>query len=593
MEDNTNIHVVNLASYEYPEIIEDNREDWVSFGADNNYYEWLIDRYKNSTTNNAVINNISRLIYGRGLHALDANKRVNDYAQMKALFSPKTLKAVAKNLKMLGSGVFQVLYNDKHTKIIGVEAVKTKLIRCGKCNKDGDITHYYYSDNWQDVKNYPPQRIAAFGTSKDSIELLIIQEESIDMKYYPDVDYFGALPYCVLEEEISDYLINDVQNGFSGTKVVNFNNGVPTEEQQRLITNKVNRKLTGSKGLKTIVAFNQNQESKTTVDDIPLNDAPEHYQYLSTEAQSKILNGHTVISPMLVGVTIENNGFSSNADEIETASKFFHNVAVKPFQDAIIDAVNEVLAFNGVSLDLYFRRLNLLDSVEEVEQVKESVAFTSQLQGYLEGIGEDMEQEGWELIDEREVDYDLEDDLDSQVKEWENSLKEPQSLIGKLSKGVANLVGTGRANPNVPSEQDKEIDGFYFKVRYTYVGDEAPERDFCKAMMRANKVYKKEDIIKMGKQPVNKGFGEGGAETYSIWLYKGGPRCEHKWKRRTYVSANKTASIGSAKTSEVSTGKARKFGYRVTNEKEVAMIPKHMPHKGFSPNNPNIPKDAR
>ena len=111
--------------------------------------------------------------------------------------------------------------------------------------------------------------------------------------------------------------------------------------------------------------------------------------------------------------------------------------------------------------------------------------------------------------------------------------------------------------------------------------------------MRANKVYKKEDIIKMGKQPVNKGFGEGGAETYSIWLYKGGPRCEHKWKRRTYVSANKTASIGSAKTSEVSTGKARKFGYRVTNEKEVAMIPKHMPHKGFSPNNPNIPKDAR
>jgi hypothetical protein len=42
-------------------------------------------------------------------------------------------------------------------------------------------------------------------------------------------------------------------------------------------------KLTGSRGQKVIVAFNNNAESKTTVDDIPLNDAPEHYTYLSEE----------------------------------------------------------------------------------------------------------------------------------------------------------------------------------------------------------------------------------------------------------------------------------------------------------------------
>jgi len=140
--------------------------------------------------------------------------------------------------------------------------------------------------------------------------------------------------------------------------------------------------------------------------------------------------------------------------------------------------------------------------------------------------------------------------------------------------------------------QDREIDGFYFKVRYKYVGNESPERGFCRDMMRASKIYRKEDIERMGSQAVNKGLGEGGSDIYSIWLYKGGARCHHKWERRTYVSATKTASIGSQKTNQISTGKARKFGYNPVNEKEVSVKPNDMPRKGFSPNNTNLPSDV-
>jgi hypothetical protein len=97
----------------------------------------------------------------------------------------------------------------------------------------------------------------------------------------------------------------------------------------------------------------------------------------------------------------------------------------------------------------------------------------------------------------------------------------------------------------------------------------------------------------MGQQVVNSGFGEFGADTYSIWLYKGGARCNHKWVRRTYVSTEKNASLGNRNTNQISTGKARKFGYNPVNEKEVSMMPKDMPLKGFSPNNPNLPSDVR
>lgn len=585
-EDNVNLHVINLGSYEAPKIIESNKEEWVSYGADNTYFDWLIERYHNSPTNNAVINNMSRLIYGRGLSALDASRKPNEFAQLKSLFKPTELRKVTKELKMLGNAAFQVIYNKQHTKVKSVHHIPVNNLRAEKCNAEGEIEAYYYSDNWEDIKTFPPKRISAFGTSKDAIEILYIQPFSVGMKYYSAVDYQGCLPYCVLEEEIADYLINECKNSFSGTKVINFNNGIPTEEQQRIIKNRVLSKLTGSNGEKVIVAFNNNAEGATTVDDIPLNDAPEHYAYLSEEATSKILVGHNVVSPMLVGVTTANQGFSSNADEIETASRYFYNVSIKPFQDLIEDAVDAILSFNNVSLDLYFKPLNLLEDVEAKQQEKQQASnFSSQLNDLLAEYGEE-ESDEWELIDEREVDYDLEDELDQQLKDFQEG---KQSLLSK----VWNFVSTGTARGNAKSAQDKEVEGFHFKVRYKYTGNPTPDRDFCKAMMNSDKIYRKEDIEQMGSRIVNAGFGERGADTYSIWLYKGGPRCHHKWQRRTYVSATKSVDVKSPNATTVSTGKARKFGYRVTNEKEVSMQPNDMKHKGFSPNNPNIPQDAR
>jgi hypothetical protein len=577
-----NIFVVNLAEYESPTIQETRKGDWIEYGEDNDYYNWLIQRYHKSPTNNAVINNMSRLIYGRGLSALNASRKPQQYAAMKALFSSEVMRATCQGTKMLGDHYLQCIYNKAHTKIEKVHFITANLVRPAKCNKDGEIDTYYYSDNWAEVKKFPPTAIPAFGTSKKEIELLRIMPYSVGFKYFAPVDYQGCLPYTILEEEIADYLINEVQNHFSGSKVVNFNNGeAATDEQRKQLSNRVQNKLTGSQGQKVIVSFNSNVENRTTVEDIPLNDAPDHYEFLSKESKQKILIGHNVTSPMLVGVVTDNQGFSSNADEIDVAAKYFYNTSIKPFQDLIIEAIEKILSFNGVmGLDIYFKRLNLLDSVEEEHQAQEeSVGFSlnSHLQDFIDEFGE-SESDEWDLIDAREVDYELEDDFDNQLLSMEEELqgKKP-NLLQKVVK-----FATGIASPNRPSEQDREIDGFYFKVRYKYVGNEAPERDFCRQMMRANKVYRKEDILRMEAKGINKSHGHEG-QPYSIWFYKGGVSCHHKWERRTYVSASKNASIGSHKTSQISTNKARKFGYSPTNEREVSMMPKDMARQGHNP----------
>jgi len=588
----TSNHVIELSAYTSPIVTEDKRNEWVNYGEDNNYFQFLIDRYSNSATHSAVVNNISRLIYGKGLSALDAYKKPNDYAQMLTLFTANDLRRVIQDLYLLGQGAFQVHYDKGHKNVIKVYHIPVQLLRPEKCDEDGNIVGYYYSDNWEDPKKFVPKRFDAFGDGKSEIEILMIQPYSVGTKYFSRVDYQGALEYTVLEEKISEYLINEVVNGFSPTTIVNFNNGLPTDEQKDEIARKTINKLTGSTGKKVVVSFNEDESKKTTVDSIPLQDAADHYQYLSDECRSKILTGHCVTSPLIFGIATT-TGFSANADELKNSVILFDNMVIRPKQEILLEALDSILAFNGVSLKLFFKTLQPLEFVDlsnaqSTEQVKEETgvemsAEKSELEILLDEFGEVLD-DNYVLIDEREVDHDNEDILNNHLQELESNLSTTKlSLIDK----ILNFVSSGVARPTAISAQDKIVKGTMFKVRYKYTGNPNPQRDFCRVMMNSKKVYRKEDIDRMSKSVVNKGFGEFGADTYDIFRFHGGPRCHHKWSRQTFMLNDKDTF------DQIGTRAAEIRGYKVTNPYEVSVYPNNLPLKGFSPRNTNLPSDVK
>ena len=572
-----NLHIVNLASYNRPKISEDKNRDWVEYGDDNDYYSYLIELYTNSTTNHSIINGVSNMIYGKGLDALDSSKKPNEYAAMRSIFSDSCLRKVVLDLKLLGEGSFQVLYQKGEVK--KAEHFPRQTLRAEKMNDEGQIEAYYYHPNWSKVKRSDkPQRIAAFGFGNgNEPEIKIVKKYVSGYDYYCPPDYQGGLAYAELESEVADYLINDVQNGFSGTKVVNFNNGVPDAEKQLQIKSDVMRKLTGARGEKVVIAFNNNAESKTTVDDIPLNDAPQHYEYLSNECSAKLIVAHRVTSPLLLGIRTENNGLGSNADEIKTAALLFDNITIKPYQDLLTDCIDDILAVNGISLKLYFKTLQPLafietdnaitdEAREEETGVKNEFSLSKEFDDdkmfdLLDEFGEEEDLDNWELVDEREVDYDQEEALDK--------------MIG--------LASTGTARPNANSEQDGEADNMKFKVRYQYapLRTQANSREFCKKMVNAKKIYRKEDITQMSTRAVNAGWGLNGAATYDIWLYKGGGACHHFWMRKTYM-AKGVKPDATNPNAEISVNKAKKEGFTPeVNDPKVAKRPKDMPNQGF------------
>jgi hypothetical protein len=207
----------------------------------------------------------------------------------------------------------------------------------------------------------------------------------------------------------------------------------------------------------------------------------------------------------------------------------------------------------------------------------------------MEEFGEDEDLENWILIDERKVDYDEEDALDYQIDELNK--KKDKSTLSKIWE----FVSTGTARPNSKSEQDETVGDVAFKVRYqyaplkdTFTDGKNVTRDFCSSMVQAKKIYRKEDIIAMENKPVNAGWGPRGADTYSIWFYKGGGACHHYWTRKTYMysSKDKRIDVKSPTAPVISVNEAKKKGFKPEkNDSLVAKRPIDMPNEGFLPSN--------
>ena len=570
------VHMVNLSTYTSPKIKEVKNKDWISYGEDNNYYQFLIDRYNGSPTNNAAINGLSEMIYGKGLDATDSSRKPDQYAQAITLLKKDCVRKLAFDLKLMGSCAMQIIYSKDRTKVAQVEHFPIETLRAEKCNEDGDVEAYYYHKDWTQIKpSEEPKRIPCFGTSREAIEIYVVKPYRAGFYYYSPVDYQGGLQYSELEEEISNYHLNNIMNGLAPSMLINFNNGVPNEEQRRLIEQRIYEKFSGSSNAgKFILSFNDNTDSQANIEPVQLSDAHNQYQFLSDESARKILVSHRIVSPMLLGIK-DSTGLGNNADELKTASILMDNTVIRPFQTLLIDAFDQILAYNSISLNLYFKTLQPLEftdltNVEDAETQEEETGVkmskqkpeaTEEIADLLDEFGEDEDLENWVLVDEREVDYDQEEALDK--------------MIG--------LASTGTARPNAKSEQDGEVEDMKFKVRYQYapLRTSANSRDFCKKMVSAKKIYRKEDIMSMSQRAVNAGWGKGGAATYDIWLYKGGGDCHHFWMRKTYMAVDVKPDATNPKA-EISVNKAKKEGFTPdVNDPKVAKRPKDMKNRGF------------
>lgn len=679
-----NVRFIELSSYTKPKIKEVKNKDWVNYGEDNDYFQYLIDNFNGSPTNNAIINGIVQQIYGSGLDAKDKVRKPEQWAQLKSMVSADCLRNAIQDLKITGQASLQVIYAKGKNKIQKVKHFPVNTLRAEKANEEGEVEAYYYHHDWTHIKPHDqPERIPAYGYGDkgELIEIMYIKPYVLGSFYYSPVDYQGCLPYCELEQEVANYHINNVKNGLTAGALINFNNGVPEVKDQMEIERRIKNKFSGSSNAgKMVVAFNDDKEKAATIENLQLQDASQQYSFLSEEATRKIMVGHRITSPMLLGIK-DNSGLGNNAEEIQTATALFEATVVNPFRLLFIDALEEVMSFNGMNLNLYFRSLNPFeeaDNNEDVQQetnlsdnrpfLKDDIAHS--IIDSLDGLGEseedilkDFEFVDSEIVDDEPEDFDAEAYLnnrsDFSLMQFQSFSDYPDAVRNNAKRGIelnekvnnkcATQVGKVRAQQlangeaisvetiermysylsraeeyydegdteacgtisyllwggkaglrwaksklneleklSFAAQQDSEQDTERYKVRYVYTKGtrrqpEGESRPLCKALVSAGRVYRKEDITKMS----SKGGAEAQGQRYSVWLYKGGANCHHRWERRVYrKKLNKEGKPwgGGALngTQKVSVNQAIRQGFRPEqNPATVAIAPIETPTKGY------------
>ena len=587
-QNESKISFVNLSTYTSPKIVESKNKEWVEFGADNNFFQFLIDKANGSATSGACIIGVSQMIYGRGLDATDSSRKPESYARMISLFKKDVVRRLSYDLKLAGQCAIQVIYSKDKKTIEKVEHLPIETLRAEKVgSEDKEIQAYYYHPDWANAKpSDEPIRLPSFGVSDTPkpIEILYVKPYEAGMYYYSTPDYVSGIQYSEIEAEVSNFHLNNIKNGLAPSMLINFNNGIPDEEKQTLIENKIKQKYSGSSNSGNfILSFNDSKETQADITPVQLSDAHNQYQFLSDEAQKKIMISHRIVSPMLLGIK-DNSGFGNNAQELENASVLMQNVVISPFQDLLTDAFDKVLAFNDIALNLYFKTLQPLqfldlDNVKDEETREEETGVKmskgdlsdEQFEEIENGLeGESIDDE-WELVEKREYDEKAED-----IETWANRLvKEKKTALQKLA-------GFVKSAPNKESKLDKS----YYKIRYEYAEkySSGKSRKFCKNMMsRTAKgvVYRKEDIAEASFSGVNKSFGHKG-QNYSLFRFKGGVNCGHFFNENLYRLKSKTEKYIS-KGKEVNdipssyTPKGKEY-------KEAKIAPKDMANNGHHPN---------
>jgi len=598
---------INLESDISAKIIEVANKDWVEYGNAewaNRYPDFLIDLYYGSSTHSAIVNATAEMVAGKSIEVTDTED-LNNLVKIKKFFANinsnenvnDMVKKVAFDYKLQGAFALNIVYNRAKTAISEVYHIPVEKIRSGKPNVMGRVEEYFVSSDWSDLRNNEPVAVPAFNTNDRTSpsQIMYVKSYSPSLDLYGNPDYSSGCNWMLVDSKIAEFHLNSISSGFTGGHFISFANGIPTAQERNQIENNLKKKFSGAENAgKMILSFSDDNTKTPTI--TPLQQGTQHEQYIALQELmvQNVLTAHRVTSPMLFGIKSE-NGFGSNANELNDAFEIYLNTVVKPMQEVILKTLSKILSVNNMDLPIEFVQnkplnsrfdmatlkevmtqdeireelgLKALETGEETqEEESEEVQMSkqSQLDSFLSSHGESMEA------------YDIlnEDDSLEESEEFDFELE--------LNNNHIELASVGGAYPNRKSEQDgtskqKDNNNIY-RVRYKYVGNPSPEREFCQKMLSSNKVFRKEDIIKMSTMKVNEGWGLKGADTYSIWKYKGGGACKHSWRRFILVQKGKRP-----KNSDlvITTTAARSQGFKTkVNEQEVPVAPTDMPNKGF------------
>ena len=338
---------IDFENNKVPEFVEHKGKDWIYYGEENDYPQFLIKLYRRSAKHNAIINSKANYIFGKGIEGEEAFlKHINKNESVNDL-----LKKLVLDLEIFNGFCVEVHWAMNGKDIAEMYHVDFTNIRS---NKDNSV--FYHSEKWVDEEGrsvYNPKDVTiipAFNASKRSgKQLYYFTQYSPTIRTYTIPEYIGSIPYIETDFEIANFHRANIQNGFVASKMINFTNGVPDIVEQGKIERKIKQKFSGTDAAgRFIVTFNDDKDRVPEIVDIQASNMDKQFVLLNKQVQDEIFVGHRVISPYLFGVRPEDTGFSQT--EYNESFIIFSSTYVRPKQNELEKVFNYLLGFNGYAI---------------------------------------------------------------------------------------------------------------------------------------------------------------------------------------------------------------------------------------------------
>lgn len=327
-------------------------KDMVEWGDNNLYPDYLLDLYRNVATLKSIIDGCVDYIVGDGINIQPLRQGMDGVMNTKGDTIVEQVSDIAKDYEMYGGFALQV--------IRGRDGLPSEIyhidMRHLRMNKECDV--FYYCEDWKrrGVKNvivYPkyladlPEKWNVLTDEERNLHASsILFVKDVRTQTYPSPKYAASVKSCEIERCIDDFHLNAINNGFTGSYIINFNNGVPAPEIQEEIEENFNEKFAGHQNAGRIgFSWNENRTTATTIEQVQVQDFGEKYKSLETSSRQRIFTAFKA-NPNLFGIPTENLGFSS--EEYESAFRLFNRTQIRPIQRKIADAYDKIYRQKGV-----------------------------------------------------------------------------------------------------------------------------------------------------------------------------------------------------------------------------------------------------
>jgi hypothetical protein len=352
--------IISFTNDKVPVFSEIRNKDYIKYGEDNNYPNFLVTLFNRSAKHNAILTAKQLYIAGQGLafnaEGLPTDKIVSTQAFIDNANPYESLHSVsskmALDIELFGGCYLHIIKSKDKKGIAEVYHLDYCNLRTNKDNSKIYYSEYWLNDDGSDNMSIKPDQITeypAYGSKdyeKGKEGVLYYKQYRPNIETYTLPEYIGAVPAIITDAEIANYHRASIQNGFMGGTMVTFMNGVPSDEEMSTVEKQMKKKFTGTDRANSLVIdFVDDPARAPQIQQLTGNDFDKRYEALNKTIQEEVFCGHKVTSPMLFGIRTE--GQLGGRNEMATAFQLFQNTYITPKQNAIEVILNDLVGLKN------------------------------------------------------------------------------------------------------------------------------------------------------------------------------------------------------------------------------------------------------